>query len=199
MIALLTGRLSCKSTDYLIVNVGGVGYQVYVPLSTYCNIPDDGEITLHIYTHMREETLSLFGFLTQEEKDIFLLLMGVSGIGPKSALAVLSSLPVPDLVSAIRDGDDTRLCTIPGIGRKTAARIILELRDKVKAFSQAAGKGAARIDAGQDDFSDALSALVNLGYKQSAAEDALKKVRERHSGLPVQGLIREALNILVRR
>lgn len=199
MIALLTGRLDRKSTDYLIVNVGGVGYQVHVPLSTYCSIPDAGEITLHIYTHLREDTLSLFGFLTQEEKDVFLLLMGVSGIGPKSALAVLSSLSVYDIVSAVRDGDDARLCTIPGIGRKTAARIILELKDSVKRISNASWQGATRDEAGHDDFSDAVSALVNLGYKQSVAEDAMKKVRERHSGLAVQGLIREALNILMRR
>ena len=132
MIASIRGRLRRKGTDYLIVDVAGIGYQVQVPLSTYYGIPDDGEeVSLHIYTHMREDSLSLFGFLTQEEKDMFLLLIGVSGIGTKIALSILSSLSVLDISHAIQASDDSRLRTIPGIGIKTAARMVLELKDKI--------------------------------------------------------------------
>ena len=133
MIAFLSGKLRRKATDHLIVDVNGVGYQVHIPFSTYCTIPETGEeVSLHIHTHVREDSLSLFGFLTQQEKEMFLLLMGVSGIGPKLALAVLSSIPVKDLCSAIHSSDDSRLCAIPGIGKKTAARMVLELTDKIK-------------------------------------------------------------------
>src|SRR5512146_3548070 len=132
MIASLSGKLRRKGTDYLVVDVSGVGYQVHVPLSTYCGIPEQGDnISLHIHTHLREDSLSLFGFLTESEKDMFLLLMGVSGIGPKLALAVLSSLSVADLSCAIGASDDAKLCAVPGIGKKTAARMVLELKDKM--------------------------------------------------------------------
>jgi Holliday junction DNA helicase RuvA len=201
MIASITGRLARKATDYLIVDVSGVGYQVFVPFSTYYGIPEQGEeVTLHIHTHLREDSLSLFGFLTQAEKDAFLQLMNVSGIGPKLALAVLSSLSVGDLVSAIRAADDSRLCSIPGIGKKTAARLILELKDKLKHIQAGAATQDAR--AGQvagGDIEDVVSALVNLGYKKALAEDALKKVQRGRSGLGVETLIREALGELMKR
>jgi len=196
MIALITGTLKRKAADYLIVDVSGVGYQVQVPLSTLCGVPEPGgEVTLHIHTHLREDALSLFGFLTPSEKDMFLLLMSVSGIGPKLALAVLSSLPVNELCGALQSSDDSKLCAIPGIGRKTAARMVLELKDKIARLSMDV-PGAAPSALGQEDV---VSALVNLGYKRSQAEDAVRKVREGRPGMTLEQLIRETLSILVKR
>jgi Holliday junction DNA helicase RuvA len=198
MIATLTGRLKRKAVDYLIVDVSGVGYQVSVPLSTYCRMPDSGgEVSLYIHTHLREDSLSLFGFMTQAEKETFLQLMAVSGIGPKLALAVLSALSVQDLSHAIQTSDDSRLCAIPGIGKKTAARMVLELKDKITCAAHLvspAGEAAS-----SSDVEDVVSALVNLGYKKPLAEDALRKVRQGRAGLTVEELIREALNALMKR
>jgi Holliday junction DNA helicase RuvA len=200
MIAALTGKLRRKSSDSLIVDVAGVGYQVSLPLSTYSHLPEDGEeVTLHIHTHLREDSLSLFGFLTEAEKNMFLLLMGVSGIGPKLALAVLSSFSVPDLVHAIKTSDDSRLCTIPGIGKKTAARMVLELKDKMPVLPTPASSFRDRDQTASEDMEDAISALVNLGYKKQPAEDVIKKIRTNHPGLSLEELIREGLNILVRK
>jgi Holliday junction DNA helicase RuvA len=199
MIASITGRLKRKAADYLIVDVSGVGYQVQVPLSTFCGIPEPGEeVSLYIHTHLREDSLSLFGFLTQPEKDMFLLLMSVSGIGPKLALAVLSSLPVADLCCALRADDDSRLCAIPGIGRKTAARMVLELKDKTGAIMPAAGAPSAAA-AKAADHEDVISALVNLGYKRPQAEEAVKTVGRGRAGMTVQELIREALGVMMKR
>jgi Holliday junction DNA helicase RuvA len=198
MIASLTGRLKRKAPDYLIVEVSGVGYQVSVPLSTYSAMPDDGEeVSLHIHTHVREDSLSLFGFLTQAEKEMFLLLLAVSGIGPRLAIAVLSALSVPDLAHAIQASDDSKLRTIPGIGKKTAARMVLELKDKIMLLPSSYMSGT--VAAGAGDAEDALSALVNLGYKKSVAEEALGKVKHGRSGLSVEALIKEALRLLMNK
>jgi Holliday junction DNA helicase RuvA len=197
MIASITGKLTRKAADYLIVDVSGVGYQVYVPLSTFCSIPEPGEeISLHIHTHLREESLSLFGFLSQSEKDMFLLLISVSGIGPKLALAVLSSLPVADISCALQASDDAKLCAVSGIGKKTAARMVLELKDKVTLIMPALGGSPDAVVA--DHREDVISALVNLGYKRPQAEEAVKKVGKR-SGMMVEELIREALALLMKR
>jgi len=198
MIALLTGRLKRKATDHLVIDVAGVGYQVQTPLSTYYNLPDAGEeVTLHIYTHVREDALSLYGFLAEKEKDVFLLLLGVSGIGPKLALAVLSSLSVEDISYAIESSDDLKLCTIPGIGRKTAARLVLELKDKMKRLSPE-GTHDARTDANKEPVEDAISALVNLGYKKALAEEALQSILRRRPCLTIEALIREGLSVLTK-
>lgn len=200
MIALITGRLARKAADYLVVDVSGVGYQVAVPLSTFYAMPEEGdEVTLHIHTHLREDSISLFGFFTQAEKDAFLQMLNVSGIGPRLALAVLSSLSVEDIVCSVRAADDTRLCSIPGVGKKTAARLILELKDKISHLPSpeaAPGTPAGPTDA---ELDDAVSALVNLGYRKSLAEDVLKKVRRIRTGSGVEGLIREALAELMKR
>ncbi len=196
MIASLTGKLRRKANDYLIVDVAGVGYQVQVPLSTYYVLPEVGEeICLSIHTHVREDTLSLFGFLTEAEKEMFLLTLGVSGIGPKLALSILSSLSVVEITSAIFAADDSKLCTIPGIGKKTAARMVLELKDKIK-FLPKAQTMPGQPEAGTDVVEDAVSALVNLGYKKPLAEEVLKKVRQSKPESPVEDLIREALSLL---
>jgi Holliday junction DNA helicase RuvA len=200
MIASITGRLKRKATDYLIIDVAGVGYQVQVPLSTYYGIPDDGEeVSLHIHTHMREDSLSLFGFLTQEEKDMFLLLMGVSGIGPKLALAILSSIPVADLSSAILAADDSTLRAIPGIGKKTAARMVLELKDKITLMMPKAAAPSSTSTVLSDDGEDVIAALVNLGYKKQQAEEAVRKVRDSRPSLTIEELIRESLSVLMKR
>lgn len=196
MIASLTGKLRRKANDYLIVDVAGVGYQVQVPLSTYYVLPEVGEeICLSIHTHVREDTLSLFGFLTDAEREMFLLTLGVSGIGPKLALSILSSLSVVEITSAIFVADDSKLCTIPGIGKKTAARMVLELKDKIK-FLPKTETMPGQPEAGTDVVEDAVSALVNLGYKKPLAEEVLKKVRQSKPESPVEDLIREALSLL---
>jgi len=200
MIAWLSGRLKRKAIDYLIVDVAGVGYQVVVPLSTFSSIPDEGEdVTLHIHTHVREDSLSLYGFLTEWERAMFLLLTGVSGIGPKLALAVLSSMSVRDLSRAIQASDDSRLCMIPGIGKKTAARMVLELKDKVKLILPAASTLAPASIAESDDAEDVISALMNLGYKRPQAEETVRKVRQGRPDLPVAELIKESLSFLMKR
>lgn len=199
MIASLTGTLKRKTAEYLILDVSGVGYQVFAPLSTSCGLPDQGEeISLHIHTHVREDSLSLFGFLTEAEKEMFLLLMGVSGIGPKLALAVLSTLSVQSLAQAIQASDDSRLYSISGIGKKTAARMVLELKDKIKLLAPADASTEQGM-ALSEDMEDALSALLNLGYKKPLAEEALRKVRADRPGLSLAALIREALSVLGKR
>jgi Holliday junction DNA helicase RuvA len=200
MIAWLSGRLRHKAADYLIIDVAGVGYQVAVPLSTYCTIPDDGtDVTLHIHTHVREDTLSLFGFLTEAEKDMFLLLLGVSGIGPKLALAILSSISVQDLAHTIHVSDAARLCTIPGIGKKTAARMLLEMKDKMKLVVPEIPAPLSVPAVVSDDSEDVIAALVNLGYKRSQADETVKKIRYGRPGIAVEELIREALSLLMKR
>lgn len=200
MIAWLSGRIRRKASDYLIIDVAGVGYQVSVPLSTYCGIPDEGEdVSLHIHTHVREDSLSLFGFLTEAEKDMFLLLVGVSGIGPKLALAILSSLSVQDLSNAIQASDDTRLCAIPGIGKKTAARMVLELKDRLKLAIPAIHTPLSGPSGVSDVIEDVISALVNLGYKRPQAEETVRKIRHARPDLGVEELVREALHLLMKR
>ncbi len=198
MIALLAGKLRRKAIDHLIIDVSGVGYQVQTSLQTYYKLPDIGEeVTLHIHTHVREDALSLFGFLEEEEKSLFLMLIGVSGIGPRLALGILSSLSVAEIAAAIQTSDDSKLCTIPGIGKKTAARLLLELKDKTKLLPVAVAP-PDREAVAMDHREDALSALVNLGYKKQQAEEALKKVLHAQAGLTIEALIREALAVLMR-
>jgi holliday junction DNA helicase RuvA len=200
MIASISGKLRRKGTDYLVVDVSGVGYQVQVPLSTYCGIPEQGDdVSLHIHTHLREDSLSLFGFLTEAEKDMFLLLMGVSGIGPKLALTVLSSLSVADLSCAIGASDDARLCAVPGIGKKTAARMVLELKDKMAHLVPSMTASSSASAPGPDIARDVISALVGLGYKKPQAEETVRRIRDRRLGLTIEELIREALSDLMKR
>lgn len=201
MIAALTGRLAYKTPSHVTLDVHGVGYEVFIPLSTFYALPDANEsVSLNIYTHLREDALQLYGFITVLEKDAFILLTGVSGVGPKLALSVLSALSVPDLVSAIRAGDAEKLASVPGIGKKTAARIALELKDKVERLPVAPGP-APQIASGPLDSlqDDALSALVNLGYKAVDVKDAIKRaVQVRRDPMTLTELIREALKILAR-
>jgi holliday junction DNA helicase RuvA len=201
MIALLTGRLALKAPSHLALDVQGVGYEVFIPLSTYYNLPNvQDSLTLSIHTHVREDAIQLFGFSTPQEKDAFVLLLSVSGIGPKSALGILSALPVSDLVSAIQSGDVEKLETVPGIGKKSAGRLVLELKDKLIKLHPALVPSDAQLLKGRDvEFDDALSALTNLGYRTSDAKEALKAVQQVRPGpLTLQELIRESLKKLAR-
>jgi Holliday junction DNA helicase RuvA len=201
MIAALTGRLASKAPSQVTLDVQGVGYEVFIPLSTFYALPDLNEsASLSVYTHLREDAIQLYGFVTVLEKDSFILLTSISGIGPKLALSVLSALNVPDLVSAIQAGDVEKLASVPGIGKKTAARIALELKDKIQRLHmtpspvpQAASGPSGRL---QDD---ALSALVNLGYKAADVKEAITRaVQARPEPIPLTELIREVLKDLAR-
>ena len=201
MIALLTGLMAFKAPSHVTLDVHGVGYEVLIPLSTYYSLPHQHElVTLSIHTHVREDAIQLYGFLTAAEKEAFLLLTGISGIGPILGLSVLSTLSVRDLFSAIQAGDIEKLGTVSGIGKKSAARIALELKDKVARLHPAgepaepgSGRSANRLN------EDALPALVNLGYRQPDVKEALKRIEK--SGAMAQGLegaIREALKDLAK-
>jgi Holliday junction DNA helicase RuvA len=201
MIALLTGRLAFKAPTHLALDVQGVGYEVFIPLSTYYNLPNvHDSLTLSIHTHVREDAIQLFGFGTPQEKDAFVLLMSVSGIGPKSSLGILSALPVSDLVSAIQSGDVEKLETVPGIGKKSAGRLVLELKDKLTKLHPALTPSDALMTKGGDQaFDDALSALTNLGYRASDAKECLKAAKQSRPGpWTLQDLIRESWKSLAR-
>ncbi|HTQ58364.1 MAG TPA: Holliday junction branch migration protein RuvA [Bryobacteraceae bacterium] len=180
MIALLRGVLIEKHPNQAVVDVGGVGYDVTIPVSTYAHLPEAGsELRLRIHTHVREDALALYGFLTQDEKALFEKLISVSGIGPKMAMAVLSGIPAVELIASIRRGEVEKLVRIPGVGKKTAERMVLELRDKMPA--PAAEEGAATPGAPSSALTaveqDVLSALLNLGCARPAAEAAVRKTR----------------------
>ncbi len=201
MIASLTGRLAFKAPTYLVLDVHGVGYEVFIPLSTYYGLPALSESTsLSVHTHVREDAIQLFGFLTSQEKDAFVLLTSVSGVGPKLALSVLSALPVSNLVSAIRSGDVEKLTTVPGIGNKSASRLVLELKDKVEKLHPGLASASESPRQGQDaTFDDALSALVNLGYRSQDAKEALKQVKKSNTeSIVLKDMIRESLKELAR-
>lgn len=176
MIAQLRGRLAGKSPNQVVVDVGGVGYQVFIPLSTYYQLPEPGqEVSLYTFTHLREDGLLLYGFKTLAEKALFDLLRGVSGVGPRLATNILSGISVEELMPALAEGDIPRLKAIPGIGRKTAERLVLELREKVG--EAAVHKGAQ--PAGEDHIlEDIVSALMNLGCSRKEATKAAETARK---------------------
>lgn len=173
MIGRLTGRLASKSPDQVLLDVGGVGYLVHIPLSTFYELPDvESPASLWVHTHVREDVLSLYGFLTERERSLFLLLLGVAGIGPRVALTVLSGIPPAELAAALHSQDVRRLIAIPGVGKKTAERMVLELAEKAAGFArEAAPQAPAAIAA-----DDVISALVNLGYRKGEAERAVEGV-----------------------
>ena len=200
MIALLRGTLFEKHPNQAIVDIGGVGYDVHIPVSTFSALPATGsEVSLRIYTHVREDALALFGFLTLEEKILFEKLLSVSGIGPKLAITVLSGLPTGILVSAIRGGSVDQLVRVPGVGKKTAERMVLELKDKLDMLpsgvpvaspskQQAAPMGLVE--------QDVLSALVNLGCQRPAAETAVRKAKAEGVPEEFEPLFRRSLELV---
>jgi len=200
MIATLTGRLASKHPGGVVIDVPGVGYDVLIPLSTYYHLPEPEQpVSLAIYTHVREDALQLFGFRTTREKDAFLLLLSVSGIGPKLALNVISTLSVDDLAAAIRDDDYKVLASVSGIGKKSAGRLALELKDKIEKLAVATDHKSVKPEAVSNRLADdALSALTNLGYRAADVKDLVNEILARDGQPRLQDLIREALKELAK-
>jgi len=199
MIAFLSGKLLEKHANTVIVDVGGAGYEVTIPLSTFYELGDAGSnIELRIYTHVREDAIQLFGFKTARERDLYLKLISVQGIGAKSGITMLSGMNADEIIAAIRANDLARLTAMPGVGRKTAERLVIELRDKVGDLA-AAGASVSTSDLPVDAiFDDALSALINLGYQRAAAERALKQAAQDGGEMSVQKLLRRSLQVLAK-
>jgi Holliday junction DNA helicase RuvA len=198
MIASLRGAILEKHPNQVILDAGGVGYDVQIPISTYTALPNTGVVvSLRIHTHVREDALMLYGFATQEEKLVFEQLISVSGIGPKLGITVLSGLATADLVAAIRTSDIARLVRIPGVGKKTAERIVLELKDKVKVLDGGKNATAAEPIASLSALeSDVFSALQNLGCSRPAAEEAIRKAKLTGVGEEFEPLFRAALALV---
>jgi len=206
MIGHLSGTLLSKQATSVIVDVGGVGYEVTIPLSTFYDLDETGSpVQLRIYTHAREDTLQLFGFKTVRERELFLKIISVSGIGPKLGITLLSGMSADELISAIRTNDLARLTLIPGIGRKTAERLVIELREKVTALTSAqleeelSAKATVSGEPTQDSVrADALSALLNLGYQRSSAEKAIDGAISEGGDITVESVLRRVLRKLAR-
>lgn len=205
MIAHLSGTLLVKQATSVILDVGGVGYEVTIPVTTFYDMEEPGsQVQLRVYTHVREDALQLFGFRTARERELFTLLISVSGIGPKSAIAMLSGMSADEIITAIRTNNLARLTAIPGLGRKTAERLVIELRDKMAALSSpaleetiaaaATGGGAAPTEDALRE--DTLSALVNLGYNKPAAEKAIAQAMHEGGDLSVELILRRSLRTL---
>jgi holliday junction DNA helicase RuvA len=199
MIAFLRGRVLEKQPNRIIVDVQGIGYELHVPLSTYYDVGDEGaEAALRVYTHVREDALQLYGFLTDLERQLFERLIGISGIGPKLAIAVLSGVDSRDLVTAVQRGDVARLTAIPGIGKKTAERIVLELRDRLASLTLPP-LAAAPVASGADRLrGDLVSALQNLGYHRPQAEKAVESTLSSMPDATFEHALRYVLRELMR-
>jgi holliday junction DNA helicase RuvA len=200
VIAFLRGRILDKQPNRIVVDVNGVGYDVSVPLSTFYGLADlGGEIALRVHTHVREDALALYGFATRLEQDLFERLIGVSGIGPKVGLAVLSGIEPLDLIRAIERGDLARLTAIPGVGKKTSERIVLELRDRLPRVEvAAAGDAAAPVEQPLLLRDDLLSALINLGYHRPLAEKAVAAAITRTPDGDFERTLKQALRELAK-
>ena len=194
MIAWIHGTLREKAPDHVVVDVGGVGYQLFISLNGFYRLPPTGaEVAVHVHTHVREDALQLFGFLDEAERELFLLLIQVSGIGPRAAVAVLSGMEAAALEEAIEDGDTRKLTTVPGIGKKKAELLVFQLREKVRVLR--AARNTTTVVRSGGDGPEAVSALVNLGYKQVEAERAVASA-EKAGASPIEDVIREALRRL---
>ncbi|HEU4387305.1 MAG TPA: Holliday junction branch migration protein RuvA [Blastocatellia bacterium] len=204
VIAHLRGKLITKHPGAIVIDVGGVGYEVSIPLTTFYDLGEVGsDVSLRVHTHVREDALQLFGFRTVAEKDLFLKLVSVSGIGPKLAITVLSGMPASELMNAIRSNDLARLTAIPGVGRKTAERIVVELRDKLGSVATAREEGemAAAVHADSVDYSvrdDAVAALVSLGYQKPVAERAVTASLNEGGDTTIEAVLKRSLKRLSR-
>ena len=201
MIAHLTGILFSKRPQSVVVDTTGVGYHIYIPLSTFYQLPDEMEkVSLHVYTHVRQDMLQLFGFQTETEKEIFLLLISVSGIGPKLALNILSGIGIKELLSAIVSGDSERISAIPGVGKKTSQRITLELKEKVSDIVEGIElRPQEKVQIrNKEIFDDALSALINLGYPSKSAKIVIENVLRNDNDINLDTLLKEALRNLAK-
>ena len=198
MIAKLTGELIAKAPSHIILDVHGVGYEVLIPLSTYFALPElQAFLSLNVFTHVREDAMQLFGFLTVSEKNAFVMLTRITGVGGKLALSMLSTLSVSDLIAAIQTNDEDKLSSVPGIGKKSASRIILELKDKVAYLEDSDSILPVKPILPAQIQDDAISALVNLGYRPRDVKDIITKIcRDQTTPLLLDDLIREALKQL---
>ena len=203
VIAHLSGKVLLKHPNTVVIDVAGVGYEVTIPVSTFYELGEVGEaVSLRVHTHVREDAIQLFGFRTGREKDLFLKLTSVSGVGPKLAITILSGMSAEELIPAIRSNDLARLTSIPGIGRKTAERLVIELRDKVVALSAAEMEEAhtsSQTSPGADAVrDDVVAALLSLGYQKAQAEKAVLRVLEREADRSIEHVLRESLKLLSR-
>jgi Holliday junction DNA helicase RuvA len=198
MIAMLTGQIAYKSPDHIVLDVNGVGYRVLIPFSTYYELPEEGTVSLQIHTSVREDAIQLYGFRTRLEKSFFQLLISVSGIGPKLGRDILSNIQPAALANALSQGDIHKLSAIPGIGKKTAERLILELKEKVGKLDMTSVPAAERreLPAG-DVMDDVASALLNLGYKEPQVRKALGGL-DASGGAGVEELLKQALKVLMK-
>jgi len=201
MIAHLRGRLLSKAPNRVIIEAGGVGYDVSIPVSTFYELGEiGGETNLYVYTYVREDALALFGFRTDREKSLFEKLLSVSGVGPKLAVTLLSGLEIDDLIAAVRKGDIARLVSVPGVGRKTAERLIVELREKLAKFAiEEPERQAAPAAPSGGVEEDVLSALMNLGYARPSAEAALREARAASPNGEFEEWLRGSLRLLARK
>jgi Holliday junction DNA helicase RuvA len=206
MIAHLSGTLRSKQATSVILDVGGVGYEVSIPLSTFYELDELGsQVQLRIYTHVREDALQLYGFRTARERELFMRLISVSGIGPKLGITLLSGMSADEMIASIRTNNLARLTLIPGVGQKTAERLVVELRDKIASLSspeleeELGAKPGAPAAASEDAVrSDALSALLNLGYQKSAAEKAITAALVEGGEISVESILRRSLRQLAK-
>ncbi|MBE3115731.1 Holliday junction branch migration protein RuvA [Candidatus Bathyarchaeota archaeon] len=200
MIALISGKIAYKGISHVIVDTQGVGYRIFIPLTTFYELPAAGQnVTLHVHTHVKQDAINLFGFYTLREKELFQLMISVSGIGPKIAMNILSGISAQELLRAISRGDVGKLVSIPGVGKKMAERLILELKEKVikKMLMEKMPAADDQHKANEIIIEDVLSALVNLGYKSNAAKDALDKVlQSSEKELVMDQLLKKTLKIL---
>jgi holliday junction DNA helicase RuvA len=199
MIALLTGKIAYKAPDFIILDVNGVGYRVQIPFSTYYALPaEGGTVSLQIHTAVKEDAINLYGFRTQQEKELFQLLIGVSGVGPKLANGILSNSEPSELAESLVEGNLARLSSIPGIGKKTAERLVLELKEKIKKLGMAQPQPAsAPVAAKKEIREDVLSALINLGYKEAVVQKALGEIKIAEEAT-VESILKQALKILMK-
>jgi holliday junction DNA helicase RuvA len=206
MIAHLSGTLLSKQATSVILDVGGVGYEVTIPISTFYELEEPGsKVQLRIYTHVREDALLLYGFKTARERELFMRLISVSGIGPKLGITLLSGMSADEMIASIRTNNLARLTLIPGVGRKTAERLVMELRDKIAALSspeleeELGARPSLSVTPTEDTVrADALSALVNLGYQKSAAEKAINAAIGEGGDISVESILRRSLRRLAK-
>ena len=195
MIARLRGTVAARTPAGLVLDVGGVGYLVHLSTATLARLPGAGEkVTLRTFTNVRQDAIELFGFATEEEEAVFRALIEVKGVGPRAAQNILSGIEARELAAAVAQGDVARLTKVPGIGKKTAERLVVELREKLAVLARAAGPNRAA--AGGDAFDQLRQALVNLGYKAPQAEGAVDRLRDGADGKKLDDLLRDALKLL---
>lgn len=201
MIAHLRGKLLSKRPNRVVIEAGGVGYEVFIPVSTFYDLGEVAtEVSLQIYSYVRQESFSLYGFRTEREKNLFEKLLSVSGVGPKLAVTILSGLEVEVLIPAIRNGEVATLVHVPGVGRKTAERLVLELKDKLAdVVPESVGRQQAPVAKPETVEDEVLSALINLGYAHPAAENALSDVRAQGADGDFEELLRGSLRLLARK